>query len=230
VDETARGASAVLAWDIRHATMANDSVVSFASDSITLRSVQGVGVICAINAAQLKYGIWKTGGSIEATLADTAMIYRIATAAWKRVKIDSMTPTPASYGVGTCAWSTGQVPDLAIKLKVDAAPDTVGIRVGSSVRAYRFVTYKAYQESGRWWLGRRENRDGAFQKITGPLIGSNGLSFTYHDSTGAATTDPVLLRTVKFVVRTQSYRTYRDRIGDNLYRYDSISTAVAVRR
>jgi hypothetical protein len=230
VDESARGASTVLAWDIRHATMAADSVLNFASDSIVLRSVQGVGVICAINSGAAQYGIWKTGGSIDSTSMDSAMIYRTGTSTWKTARVLGWTPTPSSYGVSSCAWSSSRTPDLAIKLKVNTAADTLGILVGSPLRAYRTVTYKTYLNGGRWWLGRRVGSTGAFEKFAGPLPGSSGLSFSYHDSTGAATTDPGNLRTVKFKFITQSYRTYRDASGASVYRLDSISTAVAVRR
>src|SRR5439155_15322194 len=123
------------------------------------------------------YGVWKTGGSIEATSADTAMIYRIGTTTWKASRISGVTSTPSSYGVATCAWSGGRTPDLAIQLA--SLSDTLGILVGSPVRAYRSVTYKAFQESSRWWLGRRVGSTGAFEKLTGPLTGSTGLAFTY---------------------------------------------------
>jgi Tfp pilus assembly protein PilW len=229
-DESARGAGAVLAWDIRHAAMAGDELLSLASDSIVVRSVQGVGVVCAKNSGGLaQYGVWKTGGNIEATTADTAMIFRVATSTWKSAKLTGVS-TGTAYGVGTCSWTGGRVPDLAIQLATTVAADTVGITVGSPLRAYRSVTYKAFSQGGRWWLGRRIGPTGAFEKLTGPLIGSAGLSFTYHTSTGAVTTTPTAVATVKFKVLTQSYKQYRDASGALVYRYDSLSSAVALRR
>src|SRR5215212_28573 len=103
VDESARGASTVLAWDIRHATMAADSVLNFATDSIVLRSVQGVGVICAISSTAAQYGVWKTGGSIDSTILDSAMIYHTGTTTWKRSRILGWTAFPSTYGVANCA-------------------------------------------------------------------------------------------------------------------------------
>jgi hypothetical protein len=227
VDESARAAGTVLAWDIRHSTMAGDSVVGFTTNQIKLRSVQGVGVVCAINQAQKKYGIWKTGGSIEAQASDSAMIYHVGNSSWVAAKILNV-GTPANFGVTNCVWAGNRPPELAIELKEWG--DTVGILVGSPVRAFRTVTYAAFQESGRWWLGRQAAGSASYEKLTGPLVGANGLSFAYLDSANAVATQAALLKTVRFSVITQSYRTYRNSNGASVYRTDTISTIVAVRR
>ncbi len=228
-DESARDAGAMLAWDLRHAAMAGDQIATFATDSIVLLSVQGVGVVCAKHASQPRYAIWKTGGSMEATSADSAMVYRVATSVWQAAKVTEVN-TGAFYGMNSCAWSGSRAPDLVMVLGVTTSDDTAGIAVGSPVRAFRRVTYKAFTEGGRTWLGRRVGVTGSFEKLTGPLKSSGGLEFNYFDINGAATTSPTDVRLVKFKVRTQSYKEYRDAVGSSMYRYDSVSTSIALRR
>src|SRR5215510_8590220 len=47
--ETLRGAGALVGWEIRHAQMATDSILMTNADTLSLRSVQGVGVVCGKN-------------------------------------------------------------------------------------------------------------------------------------------------------------------------------------
>jgi hypothetical protein len=228
-DESARDAAAVLAWDIRHAAMAGDQLITpLASDSIVLLSVQGVGVVCDKHASQPRYAIWKTGGSMDSTINDSAMVYRVATSEWKAARISGVN-TGSYYGMTSCAWTSTRAPDLVMVLSPAAAEDTAGIEIGSPVRAFRRVTYKAFTSEGRTWLGRKIGA-GSYEKMTGPLRSSGGLSFGYYDINGVATTSPTDVRLVKFTVRTESYKQYRDKVGTSAYRYDSVSTAIALRR
>jgi len=229
VDESTRNAGGVLAWDIRHAGMAGDQLrVPLSADSITLLSVQGVGVVCQKHATLPRYAIWKTGGSIDATVNDSAMVYSVSNAAWHQARITGVN-TGSFYGMTACAWSGGRAPDLVVELN-GVTGDTAGIGVGSPFRAWRKVTYKAMTESGRTWLGRRVGDNGTYEKLTGPLKASGGLVFTYYDINGAATAVPTDVRLVKFTVLSESYKQYRDASGTSVYRYDSVSTAVALRR
>jgi hypothetical protein len=224
-DESARDAAALLAWDIRHSAMAGDQLVSFASDEIALLSVQGVGVVCSIHSSLPRYGIWKTGGSMEHTTNDSAMVYRLSTSLWTpAVGITNVSPG-ASLGVGNCVWPGGRAPDLTIEV----AGDVTGIAIGSPVRAFRRITYKAITDGGRTWLGRKIGT-GSYEKMTGPLKSTAGLEFAYYTSTGATTTDPAAVSFVKFTVRTESYKKYRDATGEGAYRYDSVTTAISLRR
>ncbi len=232
-DESARSAAAVLSWELRHASMASDVLLTFASDSLVLRSVQGVGVVCGKSTTPRYYAIWKNGGSIESTADDTAMVYRPTTSSWRGARIDSVV-TPASMGMSTCSWTTSRTPDVVVRLKVTSAADTAGIVVGSPLRAYRRVTYKTFYDaaSGRYWLGRRVTAtSGAYERLTGPLD-ANGLSFTYYTATGAIASPPTAanVASVGFTVRTQSYRQYFARTVGPTYRADSLTTRIAFRK
>ena len=105
VGETLRGAAALLGWEIHHAEMATDGLFSTSPDTLSVRSIQGVGIVCAINTANgVRYGIWKNGGDIEATNADSALIYSQDLQLWKKLKI-SQVGTPAAMSVPSCAWA-----------------------------------------------------------------------------------------------------------------------------
>jgi hypothetical protein len=234
VDESARGAAGMLAWELRHAAMAGDAfgtIGAATTHSVSMRSIQGVGVICAKHATLARYGIWKQGGDMLATSDDSAMIYVAAQQTWRKVKISSV-GTTAALGVPSCAWAGGRAPDLVMEVTVTNAGDTLGIKVGSLVRAFRKVKYSAYQSEGRWWLGRKVGAATSWEKLTGPLLDSlsDGLTFTYLTAAGATTTTPSSVALVKVTVKTQSKKQYRKLGGAPVYRQDSVTTKVALRR
>jgi hypothetical protein len=229
VDESARAAANGIAWDLRHAGVAGHQLVSpLSSDSIGLIALQGVGVVCQRHNTLPRYAIWKMGGSIEATADDSAAVYRASAGVWKSVKVGSVN-SGSLYGMTSCAWSGGRLPDLVAEFAVGTPEDTLGIGIGSPVRVFRHETYKAITESGRTWLARRVGT-GPYEKLTGPLNAVDGLAFSYHDASGSVTTNPADVRMVRFTIRAQSSSSYRNAAGAFVYRTDSVTTAVAVRR
>lgn len=230
VDESARGAAGVLAWELRHASMAGDTLTTLGAHSVSLRSVQGVGVICAKHATLPRYGIWKNGGDIQATTDDSALVYVVGSQRWRQLKI-SQVGTTAALGVSSCAWTGGRAPDLVVEFTVGTPKDTLGIKVGALVRAFRKVKYSEFQDQGRWWFGRKVG-NGNYEKLTGPLLDStsNGLTLSYFTSTGASTTTSSAVSVVKILLNTESNKPYRNLAGRPAYRYDSITTKVALRR
>jgi hypothetical protein len=229
-DESARSAAAMLAWELRQASIGGNTLVgTLDAQSVTLRSVQGVGIVCAKSATDPRYAIWKNGGDIQATVDDTAMIYAHMSKAWRQLKISAV-GTPADYSMTSCNWSGGRSPDLVVEVSGFAAADTAGIVVGSPFRTYRQVQYGVFQSAGRYWLGRKVSpSSGSYQVLTGPLRGSTGLRFTYYNASGAVTTTASQVASVKITILTESYRKYRDRDGTPAYRFDSLTTRVALR-
>jgi hypothetical protein len=229
--ETLRGAAAVLGWEIHHGEMATDTVLSMTPDSLSVRSIQGVGVICVINSATAKYGIWKNGGDIEATSDDSALVYVQATQLWKKLKISAV-GTPGAMGVASCSWAGVRAPDIVVQLTVTAPSDTAGITVGSIFRSFRRTVFAEYQTSSRWFLAKRVSTGGTWQTITGPLLppAQHGLQFSYYDSSGVVTPDTTKIRVIGIALRAQSYRKYRNAGGVTDYRVDSVITKVMIRR
>jgi prepilin-type N-terminal cleavage/methylation domain-containing protein len=229
VRETAREAAGLLSWDLRQAAVAGSPFAVMGSNSVTIRSFRGLGTICGRHVVLPRYGLWKTGGNIQATVDDTALVYQIGRGQWSKLKITSV-GTPAAMGVTACAWPGARPPDMVVEFAVTATTDTSYIKVGAPFRTFRRVQYAEFQQNNRWWLGRKVGAAASYELLTGPLLApaSNGLAFTYYDTLGAVTADPAAVGSVAFTLRTESFKNTIS--TGSQYEHDSVTTKVAVRR
>ena len=225
VRETARSAASLLTWELRGAATGGSQLATMTADSLTLRAVQGFGIVCAKHATLPRYALWRSGGSLAATSDDSALAY-MGPNQWRRQKI-SQVGTPSALGVTACAWPGARAPDLV----VEVAGDTAAIVVGAPFRAFRTVRYAEYQTGGRWWLGRKVGA-AAYDRLTGPLLApaSGGFKFVYYDTLGAVTANAADLGTVGFTLRAQSLKQFHLGPGALQYQVDSLTTRVALRR
>jgi len=226
VRETVRSGATLLAWELRGAATGGSQLATMTADSLTLRAIQGFGIVCAKHATLPRYALWRSGGSIAATSDDSALAY-MGSNQWRRQKI-SQVGTPSALGVTACAWPGARVPDLV----VEVTGDTSSIVVGASFRAFRTVRYAEYQTSGRWWLGRKVGAAATYDQLTGPLLApaSGGLKFAYYDTLGAVTANAAALGAVGFTLRAQSLKQLHLGPGPLQYQVDSLTTRVALRR
>lgn len=238
VRETLRSGSALLAWEVRHAAVANSPFAAIAAQSLTLRSVQGMGIVCAkgsVSAPYFRVGLWNTSGDIEATVDDTALIWVGPKQLWRKIKIHQVgTPVALPLGVANCTWTGKSIPPtLVVELTAAQKNDSSDIFVGATFRSFRAVTYSEMSSGGRYWLGRQVGA-GTNDQLTGPLIapGANGgLTFSYYDTLGVATANPAAVGSVLFTLRAQSLKSYRNpNSGVVGYRQDSLTTKVTLRR
>jgi prepilin-type N-terminal cleavage/methylation domain-containing protein len=230
VRETAREASTLLSWDLRQSAVGGSAFNAIAANTLTLRSPRGLGTVCAKHPTLPRYALWKTGGNIQATTDDSALVYQIGRGKWGAVKVNAI-GTPAAMGITACAWPGSRPPDLVVELAVASRADTAYIKIGAPFRAFRKVQYAEFQLNNRWWLGRKIGAAAAYEQLTGPLLppGSNGLSFAYYDTLGAVTANPAAIGTIAFTLRTESYKNAS--IGATSgYQHDSVTTKVAIRR
>jgi len=230
VRQTAREASALLSWDLRQAAAGGSQIVALSSNSLTIRSPRGVGTVCGKHPVLARYALWKSGGSIQATADDTALVYQIGRGKWSKLKIAAV-GTPAAMGVPACAWPGARPPDMVVELVVTSKWDTATIKVGAPFRSFRQVQYAEYQDSNRWWLGRKVGDAASFEQLTGPLLdpGAGGLAFTYYDTLGAPTANTAAVGRVAFKLRTESFK--QTMVGTGFtYQRDSLETVVALRR
>jgi prepilin-type N-terminal cleavage/methylation domain-containing protein len=230
IRETARGATALLSWDLRHAASGGSPFIVMGINTVTLRSPQGVAVICGKHATLPRYALWKSAGNVLATTDDSALVYQVNLNTWRPLRITAV-GTPAAMGVATCAWPGARVPDMVVEFAVSVAADTSGIRIGSPFRDFRRVEYSEYQLNSRWWLGRKVGAAASYEQLTGPLLspGLNGLQLAYYDSLGVATANVANVRSVAVTLRTESFKkTWLNSTLD--YQRDSLTTRVAVRR
>ncbi len=229
VRETARSGATLLSWDLRHAAAGGSGIAAMTPNSITIRSVRGVGIVCAKHPTLPRYGLWQTAGRIEATADDSALIFQIGRDKWQRVKLTSV-GTPAGLGVSACAWAGARPPDAVIEIAATTKSDTLSIKVGAPFRAFRRVQYSQYVLDGRWWLGRKIGAAATYEQLTGPLIAANGLRFAYYDTLGAPTTNPAAVSAVAYTLNPESYKKARRSSGEYEYQRDSLSTRVQLRR
>jgi len=230
VRETARSGGALLAWELRHAASGGSRLAVMGANSITLRSVQGLGIVCAKHKTLPRYALWRTGGSIQATADDSALVYTVGLDKWRVVKINQV-GTPTAMGLTACAWPGARKPDLVVQVAVTTKQDTSSIQVGAAVRPFRRVQYAEYQARGRWWLGRKVGTAATYEQLTGPLLapGAGGLTFAYYDTLGVVTATPGAVGAVGFTLRTESFKPVRN--GPRLqFQRDSLTTKVALRR
>jgi prepilin-type N-terminal cleavage/methylation domain-containing protein len=230
IRETAREASALLAWDLRQSAVGGSPLAAIAANSIALRSPRGMGTICAKHPTLARYGLWKTGGNILGTADDSALVYQLGRDKWQALKITAV-GTPAAMGVATCAWPGARTPDVVVEFAVGSRSDTSYIKVGAPFRNFRRVQYAEYQLNGRWWLGRKVGAAASYEQLTGPLVApaSNGLAFAYYDTLGVVTANPAAVGNIAITLRTESFKqTY---VGTTYaYQRDSLTTKVALRR
>jgi prepilin-type N-terminal cleavage/methylation domain-containing protein len=230
VRETLREAASLLSWDLRQAAIGGSPFMVMGANTVTIRSPRGMGTICARHPTLARYGLWKTAGSIPATVDDTALVYQIGRGAWNKLKITAV-GTPVAMGVTACAWPGARPPDIVVEFAVNTKTDTSYIKIGAPFRNFRRVEYAEYQQNGRWWLGRKVGGAASYELLTGPLLApaSNGLAFTYYDTLGAVTANTAAVGSVAFTLRTQSFK--NTTIGSSFtYQQDSLTTKVAVRR
>ena len=228
IRETAREAAALLTWDLRQSVFGGSVPSVMSAATVGLRSPRGLGTICGRHPTLPRYGLWKSGGNIAATVDDSALVYQLGREKWTALKISAV-GTPAAMGVTTCAWPGARPPDVVVEFVVNSKYDTSSIKVGAPFRGFRRVLYTEFQQNGRWWLGRKVGDAATYDQLTGPLVAPNGLAFAYYDTLGAVTANPAALGSVVFTLRTESYKnTY---VGSTFaYQRDSLITRVALRR
>lgn len=229
IGETVREATALLAGDLRQSAVGGSPLAVIGANTIALRSLRGIGTICAKHPLQARYGLWKSGGNIFAGIDDSALVYQLGRDKWTPLKISAV-GTPTAMGVTACAWPGSRPPDVVVEFAVNSKTDTSYIKVGATFRNFRHVEYTEYQLNNRWWLGRKVGAATSYEQLTGPLMGpALGLGFAYYDTLGAVTTNPSAVGSVAFTLRTESFKnTY---VGNGyVYQRDSLTTKVVLRR
>jgi len=108
------------------------------------------------------------------------------------------------------------------------------IQTGAPVRGFDKVSYEVYQApapDNNWYLGQRNPaQGGTIQPMIGPLIGANGVTFSYYDSVGVVTADSSQVAQIQIVLRARTASPIRSGgNGVQDYKVDSVVTWVALR-
>ena len=223
--ETVRGAAAFLGSELRAASASRADIISMSPFSVTLRSVQGTGVVCEEHNNQPRYALSLVSGDFQSATDDSVLAYSPSSSSWKSFKVLDTWSDPVAGGVPNCV--DVSIPELVIEV---VPGDTAGLAVGSDFIAFRQTQYGIFQQGGRWWLGRRVGSAPSYDRLTGPLMppADSGLVFHYYDASGAETTNSSQVARVEIVLRAQSFRRVRTGAGV-AERHDSTAFAVALR-
>ena len=226
VRATLRASGNLLAFEFRQASSASGDLYFISQDSFAVRSIQAAGVICGEHKNKLRYGIWGVSGEFFETSDDSALVFASGDVGtgddvWKIVAVDKLWD-PSGGGVSTCAWgdtlvgkgkgkgsATGVDPVDGTgtpELVVEVLGDMDDVYIGAPFKSFRRIQYGAFQQNGRWWLGRRVGSAAAYELLTGPLRppSDSGLVFTYYDRFGNVTTAADSVKYLDILLRGES--------------------------
>lgn len=225
--ETLSGAGVLLTSELRQLSPSDGDLYFIAPESLAIRSVQSVAIVCAIDQVLRRFALWNLVGELEdfQKKADSAFIFSAGGAGqsddkWEREEIKGF--HKATGPLGTCEWTVAQTPDTVVQLDKPMP----GVVVGAPFRSFRAIQYGTFLDGGNWWLGRK-TPGGAYEKLTGPLRSpaAGGLVFEYYDANGNVTAVAADVRMIEIVIRSQSTRKSRQASGLT-ERTDSLRTKV----
>lgn len=227
--ETVSGAGVLLTSEFRQLSPSDGDLYFIAPESLAIRSVQSVAIVCAIDNPFRKFALWNLVGELEdfQKKADSAFIFSaggpgVDDDMWEREEIKGF--HTAAGPLASCEWTVPQTPDTVVQLD-KAMP---GVVVGAPFRGFRAIQYGTFYDGGDWWLGRKTPGPGeAYEKLTGPLRSpaAGGLVFKYYDANANVTAVAADVRMIEIVIRSQSTRQSRQASGLT-ERVDSLRTKV----
>jgi prepilin-type N-terminal cleavage/methylation domain-containing protein len=208
VEEGLRAVAQLVPAELRELSARSGDILAMGRDSITIRAMRSLGVVCAppdlaaasvVVADSLSFG-WRAADPER----DRALVFRDGDPAvadddrWLDLGIST-----AGGGAACSDGASGTRLHLA-----GGAADLDGVAEGAPLRTYERVTYRLYaDDQGQSWLGERGFSDGgwsALSPVAGPLRRVGGLSFTYYDSAGGPTAVPSTVVRIGVVARGMS--------------------------
>jgi prepilin-type N-terminal cleavage/methylation domain-containing protein len=190
-----RLASAVLSADLMEASASEGDFVATETDSLSLRSPVGFGIVCAIDASVGRLAMFDVQGRMDDESGDSLLIYHPD--GWL-VRDLSEAESEATAGLA-CPYASGP----SVERVVRVAGSLGGVPVGAPVRAFHRYSYRVDEHDGAWWLVRDDGS--ATQVLAGPFSEEgSGLSFAYFNATGGSTTDPAQVARVDLTLVAES--------------------------
>jgi prepilin-type N-terminal cleavage/methylation domain-containing protein len=242
LQQNMRAAAAILPQELREVDATEGDISAMTATSMTIRAHRWTGIMCVppvtgVGGTVLN-GVGMTiraapffGRGINTAIDSIFVRYEGDDGTrkddgWVIGRVTGAVATPA-----VCGGQAGQV----LVVNLDFAQSGVtnfanSIVSGDPVLGFETVTYSLYQPTagGDWYVGLTTSN--GQQPLIGPVL-TNGLSFTYYDSTGVATAVPGRVARVDITLRAETAQLIRARSGsNNLVRLvDSVVTSVALR-
>ena len=252
LQQNIRAAAAILPAEFRELDAADGAIKAMTATSLRIRAMRQLSFIC--NTPLLGGGIGNLDVVIRSTPLygsrqtfnrnDSLLIYwegnpgTRADDIWLPAQIQSINGTgPLCNDSGPAGPLT--VPHAGISLRMQpqwlinpGLNVATAITRGAPVRGFDRVSYELYQApDGNWYLGQRNPAvGGTIQPVVGPLIGANGVTFSYYDSVGTVTADSSKVAQIQFVLRARTASPIRSSPDGAMdYKVDSVLTRVALR-
>src|SRR5881628_1594420 len=199
LQQNIRAAATILPAEFRELDAGEGDITKMGPDSIRMRAMRQLSFLCTTPAlgggiGQLSLVIRPTpiyGNRQTFAKDDSLLVYYEGDPTTR----NDDTWRPAQVGQAACDDGTQGISlTLQPQWINDPLVNVVGaITNGSPVRGFDKVAYRVYQApspDNQWYLGQRNPATGGtIQPLIGPLIGPNGVTFTYLDANGAVTTD-----------------------------------------
>jgi len=243
LQQNIRAAVAILPAELREIDATDNDIRAMTATSITLRAMRYLGIVCKTPllggiVSPVAVTIRRTPfwGARDINFAtDSLLIYYDGN---PDTRLDDNWAFAKPSGAVNSVCADGK-PGRTITLNLGVGvgfplPNVAGaIPVGAPLRGFETVTYQLYQPAGdtSYYIGMQP-AGGTLQPLIGPVL-SNGLSFSYYDSTGVVTADPKRVARIDFVVRARTAKPLRSETGTGTSTLanavDSLSTSVALR-
>jgi prepilin-type N-terminal cleavage/methylation domain-containing protein len=246
LQENIRAAATILPAEFRVLNARDGDILAIGPDSIKIRAMRLFAVACdtpiitvagAITARTLIIRNSLTFGSRMLAANDSVLIYYEGAPGnrnddgWLRGQV-TLAPVAANCAGPEPIAQARPGMLLTFDLAAFVLPQQQKpgmIPMGTPVWGYEIDTYRVYQAAdAKWYLGQRIG-NGALQPLVGPLLGANGITLSYFDSTGTVTAATASIGQIEVRVRGLTAEPIRLTDGTQTNAVDSMVTRVALR-
>lgn len=180
------------------AAIGGTDLLTITADSVRFRAPRKLGFVCAAQANDKWVRVWNEGEEFAAGDGVLVFIEGEVTRASDDGWVANTVTSAPSDNTGCDTSPTGAT-DQKVNLDLD---NLTGVGVGAPVRGYTETTYGLFQFGTEWGLGRLES-DGTLRLVVGGLAGpGSGLVFEYFDDSGATTTNPANVHSIRITMET----------------------------
>ena len=190
-------------------TVDQNDILAMSATSIHYRAMRGIGYVCQASVAGDEIRVLNdptqvnTWSGLRAPDAgrDDGYVFRDINPdlntddVWQRVTITAV-------AASTCG-ALG-----AYRFTISPAVPAIGtVPTGTPVRLYEEMELSLYPSGGESWLGARSVSAGEVnpQPLLGPLDAATGFGLDYFDASGATTTVPANVKSIRVSVKGLSY-------------------------
>ena len=213
--QSVRAGLDVLTSELREISGSGGDIMTMNASELRVRAMRAFGLICDVDTTGSPITVRKVGRFFSADDSIIAFVDRDP-----ELSSDDTTYLAYVTTIDTVGENcpTGGDTAQTIRSSMLRAAHTAGdtMRPGGPVRAFTHYTYKVISDGGQYYLGR-EDASGTTAILVGPLS-SNGVTFTYYDSSGNTTTTATDVASIGVTITTRSQVT-DDRgnlVGDSL--------------